>query len=142
EIAQLALVVGDAGAGQRLERAGETRARAPRAFGDAALLAPVLGQEHHDPVRLGELIGAQDQRVGGVDGHGYRNRKNTVPSPSHDANPNTSVSVVMKTEEASAGSTFIARSASGIRVPAVAATNMLITIAAQRIAPSHGLPFQ
>ena len=39
-------------------------------------------------------------------------------SPSHDANPNTSVSVVMKTDEAIAGSTFMARSASGAVVPA------------------------
>ena len=62
--------------------------------------------------------------------------------PSHEANPNTSVSVVMNTDEASAGSTFIARSASGISVPAVAATNMLMTIAAQRISPSQTSPFQ
>ena len=67
-------------------------------------------------------------------GHAVLWRK-SVLRPSHEANPNTSVSVVMKTDEASAGSIFIARSASGMSVPAVAATNMLMIIAAQRIEP-------
>jgi hypothetical protein len=64
--------------------------------------------------------------------------RKSVPSPSHDAKPNTSVSVVMNTDEASAGSTFIARSASGISVPAVAATNMLMIIAAHRMRRARG----
>ena len=37
----------------------------------------------------------------------------SVPSPSHDAKPKTSVSVVIKTKDASTGSTFIARSQIG-----------------------------
>jgi hypothetical protein len=48
----------------------------------------------------------------------------------------------MNTDDASAGSIFIARNASGISVPAVAATNMLMIIAAPMITPSAGLPFQ
>src|SRR4051812_18838835 len=70
-----------------------------------------------------------------------RNRMKMVQRPSHDANPKTSVKVVMNTDEASAGSTFMARSASGISVPAVAATNMLMSIAAPRMAPSQTFPF-
>ena len=44
-----------------------------------------------------------------------------VASPRKAKNPNTSVSVVMNTAEASAGSIFKARSPIGIRVAAIAA---------------------
>src|SRR5688572_12987497 len=67
-------------------------------------------------------------------------RANTVASPRNDRKPKTSVSVVMNTDEASAGSTFAARSPSGTSVPAVAATNMLMIIAAHSTSPSTGLP--
>ena len=43
----------------------------------------------------------------------------------------------MNTDEASAGSTLAARSPSGTSVPAVAATNMLMTIAVPSTTPEH-----
>ena len=46
-----------------------------------------------------------------------------------------SVSGVMKAEEASAGSTLSARSPSGTRVPAVAATNMFMIMASAQDQP-------
>ena len=67
QLALLALVVRDAGPRHRLERADEPRSRPPRALGDAALLAAIARQEHHDPIGFAQLVGAQDQRVGGVD---------------------------------------------------------------------------
>ena len=47
---------------------------------------------------------------------------NNVPRPRNDRKPKTSVSVVMNTDDASAGSTFSARNDKGMSVPAVAAT--------------------
>ncbi len=45
------------------------RARPSGALRHPALLPPVAGQEHHDPIRLGELVGAQNERLGLVDRH-------------------------------------------------------------------------
>ena len=63
---------------------------------------------------------------------------NTVARPRNEAKPTTSVNVVMNTDEASAGSTFRAFRPSGTRVPAVAATNMLQTMAMPSSRPSIG----
>src|SRR5207237_9881603 len=70
EVAQLAFVIRDAGARQRLERSDESRTRAPRSLRHPSLLAAVPREEHDDPVRLTELVRAQDQRIGGVNRHG------------------------------------------------------------------------
>ena len=64
-----------------------------------------------------------------------------MASPRNDANPTTSVNVVMNTDEPSAGSTLSAFKPSGTSVPAVAATNRLMSIAMPSTRPSIGSPF-
>src|SRR5688572_18729730 len=147
QLAALFLEVGDSRLGQRLERTRKPRARSARAFGHAAFLAAIARQKSDDAIGLTELVGAKDQRVGCVQRHETRlfyarNLMKTVASPRKEKKPKTSVSVVMNTDDARAGSTLAARSPSGMSVPAVAATNMLMIIAAAMITPSHGLPVQ
>ena len=72
QLAPLLLEIRHAHLGQRLERAGEPRPRPPRALGHAALLAAVARQEHDDAIGFTELVGAEDQRVGGVERHETR----------------------------------------------------------------------
>ena len=69
QLAPLVLEVGRAHAGERLQAPAETGARAACAPRDPAPLAPVGGQEHHDPVRLAQLVGAKHQRVRSVQRH-------------------------------------------------------------------------
>ena len=152
----LALEVRHPAARQRLERPRNRDREPPRPLRHAALLAAIPGQEHDDAVRLARACrcaGSARRRCRPASdpvrqpvpdaesphsiADGCRNLRNSVPRPRNDRKPNTSVNVVMKTDEASAGSTFSARSASGISVPAVAATNMLMTIARPRIEPEH-----
>ena len=61
QLAALLLEVDDRGAGQWFEGAPKPGAKPPRPFGHAALLAAVAGQEHHDAVRVVQLVGAENQ---------------------------------------------------------------------------------
>src|SRR5688572_1321949 len=54
---------------QWLEGGAKASARFGGVLGDAALLAAVVGQEHHDAVGLAVAIGPQYQAVGGIDPH-------------------------------------------------------------------------
>jgi hypothetical protein len=69
QLAPLALDVADAPDRQRLERRAEAPPALPRVARHPALLAAIARQEHHDPIRLTELVGPEDQRVGGVGRH-------------------------------------------------------------------------
>src|SRR6185295_14140260 len=53
-------------------RAAEPPPALPRVLRHAALLAAIAGEKHHDPIRLTELVGPQDQRFGGVERHAGR----------------------------------------------------------------------
>jgi hypothetical protein len=66
---------------------------------------------------------------------------NSVANPRNEANPQTSVNVVMNTAEASAGSIFSALRPSGMSVPTRPATNRFMTMANARIMPSRKSPF-
>ena len=121
QLAAGALEIGHPGLRERLERPGEARPRAARALGHATLLPPIPRQEHHQTIGLAQGVGAQNQGVGGVEGHEPRYFTvvfseprgrycaNAVARPKKEKNPNTSVIVVMKTDDASAGSMFTAR---------------------------------
>src|SRR5688572_31554881 len=115
---------------------------AARALGDSALLAAIPGQEDNDTVGFAELVRAKNQGVGCIQRHeGIYCTGNASLQP-HQVRREYRCqaqvgkeaedigSVVMKIDDASAGSTFAARSPSGTSVPAVAATNMLMIIAA------------
>ena len=69
QISALAFQVRDAPARHRLERAAEPPPALPRVLRDAALLPAIAREKHHDAIGLAELVGAQDQGVGGVEGH-------------------------------------------------------------------------
>src|SRR4030095_304751 len=124
--------------------------------------------EDNNSVGFTELVSAENQRLAGVERHecslfyvvrapqcsilsscslslplpdSYtRYLAKTVARPRNEKKPNISVIVVMKTDEANAGSTLAARSPSGTSVPAVAATNMLMIIAMPRTSPRVGFP--
>ena len=65
----LLLEIRHANVRQGLECADELRPRATGSLRDAPLLTAVLGQEDHYPVRLTELVRAEDQRIGRVQRH-------------------------------------------------------------------------
>ena len=70
EITLLALVIGDARTRHGLERTDVPRPRPPRTLGNTSLLPPIPGQKDDYPVRFTQLVCAENQRVGSVDGHG------------------------------------------------------------------------
>ena len=69
-------------------------------------------------------------------------RQAVTPILRNSRKPDTSVAVVTKTEDASAGSTLSQRRVSGISVPTIAATTMVPIMASASARPIRGSPFQ
>src|SRR6187401_2643477 len=108
QLAPFLLEVRHAYFGQRFERGAKPFARLPRIGCNAPLLAAITCQEDHDAVRFAQLVSAEDEGFGRAQRHAVaayctltRKRRNIVASPRNDANPTTSVKVVMKTDDAS-----------------------------------------
>src|SRR5436190_15085271 len=69
QLAPLALEVADPTVCERFQRPTEPAAALPRILRNAALLAAIARQKHNDAIRLAELVGPQNQRIGGVERH-------------------------------------------------------------------------
>src|ERR1700738_3761333 len=69
ELAMLPLQIPDPPIRERFERASEPPSALPRVLRNTAFLAPIARQKDDDAIRLTELVGPEDQRVGGVKGH-------------------------------------------------------------------------
>src|SRR5438445_475712 len=63
------------------ERAAEAAPALARVLRNAALLAAVPRQKHHNPVRLTELVGPENQCVGGVKRHREAGYNCTIGTP-------------------------------------------------------------
>src|SRR5262245_28656611 len=147
EFPLLTLVIGNPRTRHRLQRARKSRPHPARTFGDPAFLPPIARQKDDDAIHLAQLIGAQNQRFGGENGHPLSPSfypvcpfilRTIFARPRNAAKPQTSVKVVMKTVDARAGSIFRAFSPSGMRVPAMPATKRFTIIAARSSRPSAG----
>ncbi len=69
QVAALALHIADASVRERLEARAEAPPALTRVFRDAALLPAIARQEDNDEIRFTELVGPQNQRVGGMERH-------------------------------------------------------------------------